>query len=684
MVICVFLRQVDIIINFLKILLFISLGLVSIAKANICLEKTNRLITAEENLKNQRHITINNISRNWIEVGNDSVVALRNGIEVQSGIHEIIKAAKKTIYIEVNGLGNKTITTLLREKSKAGIDVKILMSDIRNYYIEKEVKEEYLTTLENLKADGIEIQFHREYSLIGSTQLFGENHKKIIIVDGQYGYIGTSNIRQYFNNYDHGLILKGDYVKKFSNAFARDYYQATARYMRLKSSQSNDAFLLFSAKKLKRKLIEKIKTAKESIVLVAYNLQSKDVIGALIDQKLKYPELSVKVLLGPSQSNFTLLGFLKSSRPMNHEAYRALKEVGAMVRWGGPHLKESGSIIHAKTIVIDNKYVFSGSSDFNSRSFEGNKELSFMINSRELADEFSNSILSEFKRGHDELEVSRYTPFKEKIIDIAGESAAFVRNILSSAPSDDPISSIDNILDKSRVIEKINKDGKTQKYYPDNRFFRDISDGSIIEGSHRYGGIQPDYYIDLHEAPIRSVLQFAEKIGRDPNIENFTKVNIILKHIQKSVLTDKNPRGAPYLEMLAKKLNNGEQVSISNYIEKHIGVCREHAILTHLALKKANIKNYFAYGVLKNRFGARYDHAFVIIDDGDEQWLVDSYNPYLNGRRLKDVLRSSGSKIGDPIASFASRLDSTLGNLGGIQVIPLNYPIVWKPALIKN
>jgi hypothetical protein len=82
-------------------------------------------------------------------------------------------------------------------------------------------------------------------------------------------------------------------------------------------------------------------------------------------------------------------------------------------------------------------------------------------------------------------------------------------------------------------------------------------------------------------------------------------------------------------------------------------------MLVHLMLDRAGIPSRYLY-VKTDVDGLREDHAVVLIRDARTTWMVDSFNPLFQGRRIKDALRPKGLAPRDLKAPALRRSDSAV------------------------
>jgi hypothetical protein len=167
--------------------------------------------------------------------------------------------------------------------------------------------------------------------------------------------------------------------------------------------------------------------------------------------------------------------------------------------------------------------------------------------------------------------------------------------------------------------------------------FADIPPGSIVEGSVKVGGLQPDYVIDTSSPIMQEFLQGAADLGSkvagssvSERVEAITK--FVSKQIKYKLYASRN-----YRAILREYRNSGRDIPLSEYLQTCSGICREHALLLHFALKAAGIQNFHVYAKV-SQGGHTEDHAFVVFRSGSGYRIADAYNENFDGGLVRDLV----------------------------------------------
>lgn len=206
----------------------------------------------------------------------------------------------------------------------------------------------------------------------------------------------------------------------------------------------------------------------------------------------------------------------------------------------------------------------------------------------------------------------------------------------------------------------------------------DIPDGSYVEGSHRFGGIQPDYVVDYSHPEIQRLIAFAQQAAKEEP-EFWNRIEKISNFIKKEQLPGRDYEDRGYRSLNKKYVKAGEDVPLGAYGACRAGVCRENALYLHIGLKAAGIENYHAYGQInrsskKIDFDIVEDHAFTVVKHEGELWVADSYYRGFHGYRLKDLMSKKGITPESETSPFAKPLEDFR------RIMKINsFPTVWVP-----
>lgn len=296
-----------------------------------------------------------------------------------------IGCAKHHIHIsmyifEEDPLGNLLADALI-DKVRQGVKVRIIYDDVGCWRVPHRF-------FERMREGGIEVQpFLPVHFPTFTSKVNYRNHRKIIVIDGQVGYIGGMNIAlRYLKGTgkqpwrDTMLRLQGPIVYSLQRAFLvdwyfvdrtlitnRDYYPAAASQSPLTSCVAQVVTSSATARypEIMQGFVRAITAARRYIYLeTPYFIPNEPVLFAL--KTATVAGVDVRILC-PRHSDARFTEWASRSY------LRELHEAGAKV-----FLYEPG-FMHSKLMVIDDALVTCGSTNADFRSFENNFEANVFI-----------------------------------------------------------------------------------------------------------------------------------------------------------------------------------------------------------------------------------------------------------------------------------------------------------------
>lgn len=172
---------------------------------------------------------------------NTSAEYLPSGERFFSRLLEELENAEKYIYMEffiiAEGYMWESIYKILKQKSKSGVEVKIIFDDFGS------IKRQHRDFLTKLKNDGIEVSVFNPIYPLFNNFLNNRNHRKIVVIDGVIAMTGGVNIGdEYINRQkrfghwmDSAVVIKGNAVKSFLCMFLSMWEFITGKRVDIKS-----------------------------------------------------------------------------------------------------------------------------------------------------------------------------------------------------------------------------------------------------------------------------------------------------------------------------------------------------------------------------------------------------------------------------------------------------------------
>lgn len=340
---------------------------------------------------------------------NDAVLTQDNDVEVFNDGHEKFEALiadleKATDHIHIqyyifrlDNLG-KRIREVLTRKAKEGVEVLLLFDDMGSRGIYKRHFHELIRY-----GGKVEAFFPSILPLI-NTRLNYRNHRKIVIIDGQIGYVGGFNVgdeylglKKKFGYWrDTHLRIEGSAVHPMQTRFLLDWNQAAEQ----KVEYADKYFPSFPVK------------GDVSMQIVSSGPDSeweqiKDGYLKMIFRAKKYiyiqtpyfiPDISFLDALRIACLSGVDVRIMIPNKPDHIFVYWATySNVGHLLKAGAKIYIYDNGFLHAKQIVIDDEVATVGTANIDVRSFKLNFEVNAFIydhdKSHELAELFEQDLL---------------------------------------------------------------------------------------------------------------------------------------------------------------------------------------------------------------------------------------------------------------------------------------------------
>lgn len=309
---------------------------------------------------------------------------LTNGDQKFPILLEIIRKAKEFIFIEYyifNGdeIGMEVINLLI-EKARVGIEVLLLFDPLGTSGRLKK------STIKEMKKVGIKVaEFDPVWIPFMTNKVNHRNHRKIVVVDGQYAITGGINIGdEYIHRSkkfgfwrDTSILVEGEAVRDFSVLFSGDWFFATGErltketyYQERLVSEEGAVQVIDSGPQstmagIKQAFFRMIMGAEKSIYLITpYLIPDFDVISALKNAALSGIDVRI-IVPGRADRKFVYSA--------TQSYFESLLEVGVRI------FTYDDVFCHSKVIVVDEEVASVGTTNMDIRSFYLNFEVNVML-----------------------------------------------------------------------------------------------------------------------------------------------------------------------------------------------------------------------------------------------------------------------------------------------------------------
>jgi phosphatidylserine/phosphatidylglycerophosphate/cardiolipin synthase-like enzyme len=370
----------------LRFIFVFSLLLSSVAIANVSCR-----IIYQSPSKTELATLEENDGSHWVALSNDNKsLALKGAEEINNFTLDIIRNAKNTIEMQTFKLSDPKWVEALLERAKEGVKIHLQISDVDHAVFNRKKYLKIQQLLQQLRNAGVVVDEFNYGVLNRKSKISSPDmHKKTVIVDQTYAYVGNKNMNSYNDSIEFGLGLQGPVVRDLRTLFYKDLANSTKdiQYLdELATLSASSDLQIFNSYELKSHLIESIRSAKKRIVLGQVEFNDKDILEALINKRITSPEVRIQIFTAKIEKEYSI-GGLGLKKPFNANVIEPLIQSGVEI----VVVDDSNeNFFHGKITVLDDEKVIIGSSDYNLRSFTGNAELDLEVASRELALEFEN------------------------------------------------------------------------------------------------------------------------------------------------------------------------------------------------------------------------------------------------------------------------------------------------------
>ena len=341
-------------------------------------------------------------------------VALADGTRLQlykdgealHAAYEAMKAARELICLEVYIFASdptgRAFADVLCDKARQGVRVYVIYDSFGSIYSDRAM-------FEQMRNAGVRLQeFHPivPWETRFSWRPVNRDHRKVLVIDGHIAGIGGLNIGgEYAGSWvvphdgpgpcdpwrDNGVGIVGPASRLFLNAFARTWrYLLHGGPMRRAeySARLEDGELGVLASvptlssPLRPNLCRLMRSARRSLLMTMAYFVPDD---SLIDELCRAARRGARVrLMLPGRSDVRLV----------HLAGRSFYET--LMSCGVEIYERQAAVLHAKTLVIDEKRTVMGSTNLDYRSIEYNCEISTIIRShtfgQQMCELFENDV----------------------------------------------------------------------------------------------------------------------------------------------------------------------------------------------------------------------------------------------------------------------------------------------------
>lgn len=333
---------------------------------------------------------------------NNSIDMFSDGKDFFRSLMKDIKAAKYSIDIEFyiikpDFIGQRLLK-LLTDKAKEGVQVRLLIDALGSRRISDRKLKDFIDA-----GGKVEYFFKPKFKYL-NFDLNYRNHRKVVVIDNKYGYIGGFNIAKEYLGFkkkfgywrDTHLRIVGNSVQDLKAIFLMDWsvergekpdFDEIDFYS--ENTKSDIAVQIVMSgpdsvkEQIKRSMMRMITFAGEKIYLqTPYFVPDRAMLESL--KMAAQSGVDVKIMI-PCMPDHPFVYWANYSY------------CGELIKSGARVFRYENGFLHAKTLVVDGEVSTVGSANFDVRSFRLNFEANAFVYDKEFATKMEKTFEDDMK-----------------------------------------------------------------------------------------------------------------------------------------------------------------------------------------------------------------------------------------------------------------------------------------------
>ena len=316
-----------------------------------------------------------------VDVAGSDLTVYTYGVDLYEAMIEAIRGAEKYIFFETYIWKDDPVGQLFKREliaaAERGIQVFVIFDSFANLVVPWQFKQ-FPDSVHTLK-----FPLWRPGILTLNIRKSGRDHRKLLVVDGDWGFVGGYNIGELYATQwrDTHLRVHGPAVWELDNAFV-DFWNEHRRPhhpeledrgarswdSRIQAARNSPSSLLFP---VRGAYINAMDRARDHVYITqGYFIPDQEFLAAMLAAARR--GVDVRVLI-PEVSNHVLADWVARS------FYERLLRNGVTI-W----LYQS-AMVHAKTATVDRRWTTIGTTNIDRMSMQGNFEINLEIYDEKLA-----------------------------------------------------------------------------------------------------------------------------------------------------------------------------------------------------------------------------------------------------------------------------------------------------------
>ena len=334
-----------------------------------------------------------NLTHFPVTLGNNPV-CIENAASIYIEIAEAINNAKHYVYLEYyvfqpDETGRK-FREILISKAQSGVTCRLLVDHIGSFKLN-------LKFVKPMVDAGVKFAYFWPVKISRPWGAHLRNHRKIVVVDGEIGFVGSQNIGDEYVNWknrnlswrDTQLRIEGPAVRQLESIFCEDWQFTTYEKLDVRGNHKGNYLKSGCAvqilptgpdepqQTLELIIASLIYVARQRITIVTpYFVPTTTILSAF--EAAANTGIDVDILV-PNKTNHWIVGWVARGW------YRDVINSGAHI------FQYSKTFMHAKLVTVDNRVSVVGSANMDERSFRHNFECSTFIYDQKFTEKLVQS-----------------------------------------------------------------------------------------------------------------------------------------------------------------------------------------------------------------------------------------------------------------------------------------------------
>ena len=316
-------------------------------------------------------------------VGGNDVVPLHNGREIFAAMLGDIRQAKKTVtfetYIYWSGRVGAAFSEALSERARSGVKVHLIIDAVGSSEMDA-------GQLQTMRDAGVAIEKYHPLRWYNVDRINNRTHRKVLVVDGRIGFTGGVGIADKWDGdgdtpdhwRDSHYRVTGPAVAQLQATFVEHWLatkgivlQGAAYFPELAPTGTMAAQMVRSAvddgsESIRLMYLTSIAAARKSVLLAnAYFVPDDLSVRTLIEARQRGVDVQL-IVPGPHTDT-------KLTQAASRRRWGRLLEAGVVIYQFQP------TMFHCKVMIVDDRWVSVGSTNFDNRSFHLNSEANLNV-----------------------------------------------------------------------------------------------------------------------------------------------------------------------------------------------------------------------------------------------------------------------------------------------------------------